>query len=73
MADTSDLRIRIERPSPRAASGNFFAPKIRKKAAAISTMCHHCNPLNMTTSLDASRLREDVVPTIPNVRALPEP
>src|SRR6478752_4149519 len=44
MALTSDLRMRNERPTPRAASGSFLAPKSRMNTARMIIQCHHDNP-----------------------------
>jgi len=44
IADTSDLRMRSERPTPRAASGSFFAPNNRMNAPPMINQCHQDSP-----------------------------
>src|SRR6478752_669755 len=40
IAATSDFSIRSDRPTPRAASGSFFAPNSRMNAPAMISQCH---------------------------------
>ena len=40
ISSTSDLKIRIERPRLRAASGRRLNPKSRRKATTMMMMCH---------------------------------
>ena len=57
IALTSDLRMRSERPTPRAASGSFFAPKSRMNTARMIIQCHHDNPPMLMCLLDLTTVR----------------
>src|SRR6476620_1166686 len=46
----SDLKIRIDLPRERAASGSFLEPKSRTSTAMTIIQCHGCRPPNLVTS-----------------------
>lgn len=83
IAETSDLRIRSERPRPRAASGSLLAPKISTNAAMINSQCHQDNePIstsiksniavaNHDPATSAARARAPTDPTVPECRGSP--
>src|SRR4030088_2974125 len=54
----SDLKIRIDLPSDRAASGSFLAPKSSTNTAITINQCQGCRPPNLVTS----RRRDRVYP-----------
>src|SRR4029077_21243610 len=50
----SDLKIRIDLPSDRAASGSFLAPKSSTNTAMTIIQCQGCRPPNSVTSSTSS-------------------
>src|SRR3954453_4510632 len=57
----SDLNIRIDLPSERAASGSFLAPKSSTNPAITINQCQGCRPPNLVTS---RRLDRVYLPTL---------
>src|ERR1700753_2487220 len=52
----SDLKMRIDLPSERAASGSFLAPNNSTKIAMTINQCHGCRPPNSDTSRCCGRV-----------------
>ena len=52
----SDLKIRIDLPSERAASGSFLAPKSSTNTAMTISQCQGCRPPNLVTSRRLARV-----------------
>ena len=52
----SDLKIRIDLPSERAASGSFLAPKSSTNTAMTINQCQGCRPPNLVTSRRLDRV-----------------
>ena len=53
---TSDLKILIDWPSDRAASGSFLAPKSSTNTAITINQCQGCKPPNLVTSRSLNRV-----------------
>jgi hypothetical protein len=50
------LKIRIDLPSERAASGSFLAPKSSTNTAMTINQCQGCRPPNLVTSRRLNRV-----------------